>query len=120
MSTITLNIPITDTALQQIKQNFTLLLDQITAEDRKQLQEAVFDSLSDKDGAPQIGDLSVSSFTFNDIEKKGKFRISFNIDRQFCCSDTTSCQSDYVDFDFSYTYGNIVATGNFMNWDIDN
>lgn len=120
MSTITLNIPVTETVIQEIKQNFTLLLDNITAEDHKQFQEVVFDSLSDKDGAPQIGDLTISIFTFDDIQKKGRFRISFNIDRQFCCSDTTSCQSDYVDFDFTYASGNIVAIGNFMNWDIDN
>lgn len=120
MSTITLNISVTDTVIQEIKQNFSLLLDKITDKDRKQFQEVVFDSLSDKDGAPQIGDLTISSFNFDDIEKKGRFRISFNIDRQFCCSDTTSCQSDYVDFDFTYISGNVVAVGSFMSWDLNN
>jgi hypothetical protein len=120
MSTITLNIPVIEKVLPEIKRNPTLILDNITAEDRQLLQEVVFDSLSDKDGAPQIGDINISSFTFDNIEKKGRFRISFNIDRQFCCSDTTSCQSDYIDFDFSYASGNISATGHFINWDIDN
>ena len=120
MSTIKLNISVTETALQEIKENFALLLDKITADDRKQLQEVVFDSLSDKDGAPQVGDLAISSFTFEDIEKKGKFRITFHIDRQFCCSDTSSCQSDYIDFDFTYASDNLVAVGHFINWNIDN
>lgn len=120
MSTVKLNISITDTALKEVTHNFALLLEKITATDRKQLQEIVFDSLSDKDGAPQIGDLAISSFTLDATENKGKFRITFHIDRQFCCSDTTSCQSDYIDFDFTYAADVVTATGHFMSWNIDN
>ncbi|AIM36756.1 hypothetical protein KO02_08645 [Sphingobacterium sp. ML3W] len=120
MSTIKLNIAITDTEVKEVEQNFALLLDKITAEDRKKIQELVFDSLADKDGAPQIGDLTITNFTFNENQKKGQFRITFNIDRQFCCSDTSSCQSDYMDFDFTYASNTLAAVGHFMSWDMDN
>lgn len=120
MSTIKLTILVTETALLEISQNFALLLHNITTEDHKQLQQAVFDSLSDKDGAPQIGDLSVTKFTFDAEKASGQFRIVFNIKRQFCCSDISSCQSDYIDFKFTYQPNILNATGNFVNWNIEN
>jgi len=120
MSTIQLNIPISASELKEVEQNSASLLEKITVNDRNQVQEKIFDSLSDKDGAPQVGDLAITKFSFDDNQKKGKFRLTFHIDRQFCCSDTTSCQSDYIDFDFTYASTELKAVGHFISWDIDN
>ncbi|MNL03638.1 hypothetical protein D3C87_1241790 [compost metagenome] len=120
MSTIKLNIKVSEKEWVEINHNSTLLINNITLDDRKQLQEVVFDNLSDKDGAPLIDDLTVAKFTIDEKKTNGKFRINFNINRQFCCSDTSSCQSDYIDFTFTYRPNFISALGDFVNWNIEN
>lgn len=120
MATITLNITISQTDWNNIQHDYTLLLNKLTAEDHKQLQDLVFDNLSDKDGAPQINDLTISEYRVDENQKKGKFRLNFQIDRQFCCSDTQSCQTDYIDFNFSYISDVCTAIGHFIHWNIEN
>ncbi|MEN5194922.1 hypothetical protein [Sphingobacterium faecium] len=120
MSTIKLNIKVSEKEWVEINHNFTLLVNKITVDDRRKLQEVVFDNLSDKDGAPQIDDLIIEKFTIDEKKTRGKFRINFSINRQFCCSDTISCQSDYIDFTFTYRPNFINAIGDFVNWNIEN
>lgn len=120
MSTIKLNIKVSEKEWLEINHNFTLLVNKITVDDRRKLQEVVFDNLSDKDGAPQIDDLIIEKFTIDEKKTHGKFRINFNINRQFCCSDTSACQSDYIDFTFTYRPNFINAIGDFVNWNIEN
>jgi len=120
MSTIRLKINISHLELQQIEQNHQILLTKISLDDMKLIQDAVFDDLTDKDGAPKIGDLLVSIFDIDHLKTKGRFRITFNINRQFCCSDISSCKSDYIDFNFTYVNNEFEVIGSFMNWDMDN
>ena len=120
MSTIKLNIKVSEKEWVEINHNFTLLVNKITVDDRRKLQEVVFDNLSDKDGAPQIDDLIIEKFTIDEKKTRGKFRINFSINRQFCCSDTSSGQSDYIDFTFTYRPNFINAIGDFVNWNIEN
>ncbi|UIR57780.1 hypothetical protein LZQ00_08130 [Sphingobacterium sp. SRCM116780] len=120
MSTIRLKINISNIELQEIEQNHQILLTKMSLDDMKQIQDTVFDSLTDKDGAPQVGDLFVSIFDMDNLKTKGRFRLTFNINRQFCCSDINSCKSDYIDLNFTYVNDQFEAVGSFMNWDMDN
>lgn len=120
MSVISIQIQVKPAQLAEILTHPDHLIPHLTDQQKKQLQENVYDQLQDKDGAPQIQDLQVPFFEINQNYSHGRFRIKFNIGRQFCCSDSSSCTADYVDFNFGYAKGILHATGNFMSWDMDN
>lgn len=97
-----------------------LLLQHISSQELSRFKEYLFDSLSTKDGAPTFSNLALKNFTYNAEDKKGRFRISFDIERAYCCSDTESCNSDYADFDFQYTEPRIVANTQYFVWELNN
>lgn len=83
-------------------------------------KEYLFDNLSTKDGAPTFSDLKTINLRFDSKEKKGKFRITFAIDRTYCCSDTQSSMTDYADFDFHFKDDIFSATTHYFVWELNN
>ena len=86
----------------------------------KDLQDFVFDNLKDKDGSPEVADIEIKHFKFQEKDKKGSFRLQFLIDRRFCCSDTDSCSADYIDFQFQFQNGILRAIGGYFDWTLSN
>lgn len=85
---------------------------------RKVINDYVVGQLEDKDGGPQLSDLSMSALSFDTDGTGGSFRLHFKIDRQFCCSDILSCQMDYIDFKFNKSNDTITLTGSYTVWSI--
>lgn len=87
-------------------------------EQRRQIDDHVVNQLEDQDGAPALSDFSIANITFDPVSSKGSFRVHFKISRQFCCSDVTSCQTDYMDFKFTKRGKKIDVTGSYVLWAI--
>lgn len=87
-------------------------------EQRLLIDDHVVNQLEDKDGAPALSDFSIGNITFDRLSSKGSFRVHFKISRQFCCSDITSCQKDYMDFKFTKRGQKIDITGSYVLWTI--
>ncbi|HAE67991.1 MULTISPECIES: hypothetical protein [Sphingobacterium] len=83
---------------------------------QKEINDYVIDQLEDKDGGPHLSDFSVNRLTFFADQTGGSFRLHFKIDRQFCCSDLLSCQTDYIDFKFNKSNNTITLTGGYISW----
>lgn len=117
-STITLELSIPVFLFDKCREQPTMLLDILSEQQIAQIKEFVFDSLEDKDGAPQVEDLDVSFFKYDEAERRGSFRLHFYLNRRFCCADTDSCQQDYLDFHFSYANEMLKATATYFNWNV--
>ena len=100
--------------------NPSSLLDHISKEELDKLSWFIFDVLGDKDGSPEVGNIQVSSFKYDTEKNKGTFRMQFDIDRKFCCSDMGSCSNDYLDFNFNIENNLLVATGSYFDWTLNN
>lgn len=98
----------------------SIIIQQLTSNDLNQLQEFIYDQLSDKDGAPQVGNLQIQQFSYDSTNKTGSFRLHFDLNRQFCCSDTTSCHTDYLDFTFKYMGSDLVLSAHYFDWSLTN
>lgn len=85
---------------------------------RKEINDYVVEQLEDKDGGPHLSDFSISALLCNMENIAGSFRLHFKIDRQFCCSDILSCQTDYMDFKFKKDTEIIYITGSYISWGI--
>jgi len=85
---------------------------------QQEINDYVIEQLEDKDGAPHLSDFSISELTFDTNSTEGSFRLHFKIDRQFCCSDLSSCQMDYIDFKFNKSNDSITLTGSYTVWTI--
>ena len=117
-----------ETAIQftvAVDRNFELLIDNpfrfsklLGLEQRGQIDDHVVSQLEDKDGAPTLVDFSIGNIAFDPISSKGSFRVHFKISRQFCCSDISSCQTDYMDFTFTKREQKIDITGSYILWSI--
>ncbi|WP_312329630.1 hypothetical protein [Sphingobacterium sp.] len=88
------------------------------AKHQQEINDYVIEQLEDKDGAPHLSDFSISGLTFYTNSTEGSFRLHFKIDRQFCCSDLSSCQMDYIDFKFNKSNDSITLTGTYTVWTI--
>ncbi len=106
--------------LSSLKENPSLLIHYIPEEILKALKQFIFDQLQNKDGAPNPTDFKITQFEFNESNESGKFRMNFQIDRQFCCADSTACSSDYMDFSFSLSATQLLAKGSFFDWTLTN
>lgn len=104
--------------LDKCQEQPTILLDILTEQQIAQIKAFVFDSLEDKDGAPEVADLGVSFFKYDEAENRGSFRLHFHLNRRFCCADTESCRPDYMDFHFSYANETLKATASYFNWNV--
>ncbi|WP_426791573.1 hypothetical protein [Sphingobacterium sp. WOUb80] len=85
---------------------------------QKEINDYVIDQLEDKDGGPHLSDFGISALLCNMENNTGSFRLHFKIDRQFCCSDILSCQTDYIDFKFNKSNNTITLTGGYTSWTI--
>ncbi|MCW8313245.1 hypothetical protein K7A41_18600 [Sphingobacterium sp. InxBP1] len=70
----------------------------------------------DKDGAPMLTDYRINNMQYDEASGTGSFRLHFVVARQFCCSDSISCQTDYIDFKFTKSSKTIYLTGNYTYW----
>lgn len=96
-----------------------LLLKLVPADQLDAFRSYIFDQLQDKDGSPQADGFKITQFTFSPQESRGSFRLHFDIDRYFCCSDSNSCSNDYIDMKFSYIDSLFRAEGSYFNWTIE-
>ena len=113
-----INLEITPIELEDILNNPNLLIDRLRPQQLQQLQHYIFDTLTDKDGGPTIQKFQIKAFNYKESMAKGTFRLTFEIERQFCCSDVQSCQNDYIDFDFSYKDQSISMHATYFNWEV--
>jgi hypothetical protein len=96
------------------------LLESISQAELDRLNWFIFDVLGDKDGSPEIGNIEISNFKINPDHFSGAFRLKFQIDRKFCCSDMESCSNDYIDFQFIMNGSKLFATGKYFDWTLNN
>lgn len=100
--------------------NPDVLLSLLGDEELHRLKAFLFDNLVDKDGSPEISAMRVHFFTYDEQTKTGGFRLKFNIERVFCCSDFGNCSEDYIDFKFEYVQDTLRAEASYFNWVLDN
>ncbi len=109
------------TNIQDILVDNALLLKKIEeAESFSTLKDYIKDNLNNKDGAPEITNLTVKELVFVPTTHTGKFRLSFNILRHYTCSNTKFEQVDYVDFDFRLIDNLLIAKTIYFVWEVTN
>lgn len=113
-------IKISNISAESLENNPDGLLQHISPEDQKRLQEYILDRLSSLDGGPSVSTYRIANFSWDSHLKKGRFRLNFTIDRRFCCSDTESCATDYLDFDFTVQETVLTATTEYFEWALNN
>lgn len=118
MSHITLQIALPDEinmdTLVQCPAQFVKLIDgTYTA-----INAYIIGQLENLDGGPQVTDLRISHMVYHNSTLQGSFRLHFNLSRQFCCSDISASQNDYMDFTFMLAKQHIYATGSYMSWSV--
>jgi len=119
--TLSIKLNIADITKEQLLADPQLPIEKLTAQQTKELKEFLWDLLEDKDGSPSIGNLSIKQLSYNDNDNnKGKFRLAFDIDRRFCCSDTQACQQDYIDFSFELHENLLKTQATYFNWSLNN
>ncbi|MFD1770291.1 hypothetical protein [Sphingobacterium suaedae] len=117
---IHIKIPLPIFLMAECRQHPNMILALLTEDQKRQVQDFVFDNLTDKDGSPEVTDLNVKRFQFDGERHKGSFRLHFQISRRFCCSDITGCNDDYLDFTFDYVKEEIHASAHYFQWNLDN
>ncbi len=82
----------------------------------------IFDQIEDKDGLPEITNFDVSNVNYDSNSLKGRFRLSFQIERTFCCSDMESCKPDYLDVTFYFDQNrySLDCEASYFNWQLSN
>lgn len=120
-STLTTDLTIVNIKLEDITTNPSLILERLTQTQLEQLNHFLIDTIEDKDGSPNIGNISIIQLHLhNNIPNKGRFRLEFTIDRRFCCSDIEAAQSDYIDFEFDVIKCDLHAKATYFNWTVNN
>lgn len=114
---IQLTIP-GDSNFESLQNDPIQFLKLLSTEQQRLIDDHVVGQLDDKDGAPTLTDFSISNIIFDPVTLKGSFRLHFKISRQFCCSDISSCQADYIDFNFIKECEKIYTTGSYTIWSI--
>lgn len=66
-----------------------------------------------------INNLQIKSLSYKSSINKGKFRLTFDIERQYCCSDIQSTNSDYIDFDFQIKAQELKAQAKYLAWEVN-
>lgn len=115
---INIEISMQPSLFDQCRTQPILLLDILTEQQIEQIKAFVFDNLEDKDGAPEVDNLGISTFKYKVEEREGSFRLHFYINRRFCCSDTESSRQDYIDFHFRYLDEILQASASYFNWNL--
>ena len=94
------------------------LLKYCTVAELQQIKDFIFDQLEDKDGAPEADLQRVEFLATEANQLAGRFRLHFEINRRFCCSEVESTRQDYIDFQFTYAGGVLRATASYFNWNV--
>ncbi|EEI92956.1 hypothetical protein HMPREF0765_1470 [Sphingobacterium spiritivorum ATCC 33300] len=115
-----IKITISNNELRSIQEDPQQLITHISSENWEALKSGIVDQLADRDGAPQLDQIRIQNFRWDENSRKGSFRMQFLINRHFCCSDTEACAMDYVDWNFVYNAGLLSADANYVNWTLDN
>lgn len=89
-----------------------------TGAELQQIKDFIFDQLEDKDGAPEADLQCVELLAIVADKQAGCFRLHFEINRRFCCSDVESSRRDYIDFQFTYAAGVLQASARYFNWNV--
>src|SRR5690606_926971 len=84
--------------LEGISTDPSALLDIISKEELDKLSWFIVDVVGDRHGSPEVGNIHVSSFKYDAEKTKGTYRMQFDIDRKFCCTDMGGSSDDYLDF----------------------
>jgi len=84
------------------------------------LAKFVFEHLQDKDGSPEVTNIRIDTFVWSKETGQGRFRLHFEINRRFCCSDTCATGLDYIDFQFRLKGNRLIASGSYFDWTLDN
>lgn len=106
--------------LDQVIANPNQLLQSLSEFDKLKLKDYLFDQLPDKDGAPTFENLKIQNLHYTSNAINGKFRLTFEINRTYCCSDIESSKSDYIDFDFEIHGKTIKAWTEYFVWELNN
>ena len=120
-STLTTNLTIVNIDINKIITQPQIITQSLSNQQLNKLNQFLLDTIADKDGSPSIGDLSVSQLNLIETENnKGSFRLTFTIDRRFCCSGTEASQKDYIDFNFVVHNNILYADASYFNWSLNN
>ncbi|MGJ1430093.1 hypothetical protein ACR79M_00475 [Sphingobacterium spiritivorum] len=115
-----IQITINTIELRKIQEEPQQLIAHIPPENWEVIKAEIVDQLADRDGAPQLEQIHIQNFQWDENSHKGSFRMQFLINRHFCCSDTEACAMDYVDWKFTYHNSQLLAEANYVNWTLDN
>jgi hypothetical protein len=115
-----LTIEISPINIEEWEPNSQSILSQVTEENLIKIRAYILDNLAGLDGGPSISEFEVANLKFNSEMKRGSFRLKFQIDRQYCCSDTQACSNDYLDFDFSVEHYKLKAHTEYFDWSLTN
>ena len=85
-----------------------------------QLADFIFDQLQDKDGSPEINNIRIGNFVWSKEKSSGHFRVHFEINRRFCCSDICASGNDYIDFQFRLEGVKMICRGSYFDWTLNN
>lgn len=117
----TLDIVIKDIDMERIIEFNSILLDYL---DKNNLtiiiKDYIIDNINDKDGSPAINNLHIKDFQYKKDDKTGKFRLQYDIERIFCCSDIEASKPDYIDFTFHLKNNDLLAHAEYFNWELNN
>jgi|SRR5690606_17015750 hypothetical protein len=120
MSNSELQLEISPINIGELEKDAQLIRKNLSEDNLSKLTEYVLDNLSNLDGGPSINRLEVLNFKYDREEHTGSFRLKFQIDRRYCCSDTESCVNDYLDFDFKVHQDNLIAKTEYFDWSLNN
>ncbi|MGO1520911.1 MAG: hypothetical protein ACTHZ1_06235 [Sphingobacterium sp.] len=111
---------ITVESISNWMENPEQFIDVIPPFELDRLNGFLFDHLLDKDGGPTITNIRIDNFKFASQTNKGGFRLHFEINRRFCCSDTCATGVDYIDFQFLLENNQLIAEATYFDWTLNN
>lgn len=117
---IAIKMELSEGLLERCLREPALLGEYLSEENKQAVGAFVFEKLTDKDGAPRLTDYKVKSLSYDSEEKRGRFRLAFQINRRFCCADVEACSNDYLDFEFYYSNNILQAKAVYFQWSLDN
>ena len=115
-----LKIEIDTTFTGQLLEDPKVLIKKLVELNNLKIQQYMLDNLNNLDGGPSISNLDIQNFTYNHSLNSGTFRLKFQIERRYCCSDTESCVNDYLDFHFLIRKDKVSASSEYFDWNLNN
>ena len=116
-----LDIVLKNIDLKHIFQHQSILLDYLDKDNLSTvIKHFIIDNIENKDGSPAINNFQIKDFEYKKEGNAGKFRLLFDIERIFCCSDIESSKPDYLDFNFHLENTDLIAHTEYFNWELNN